>query len=44
MTLHFKALAPNPGARVTMQMALVSAIGASMSPTSQQPLTIVIAP
>jgi general secretion pathway protein D len=44
MTLHFKALAPNPGARVTLQMALVSATGASMSPTSQQPLTIVIAP
>jgi general secretion pathway protein D len=44
MTLHFKALAPNPGTRVCLQMALVGASGAALSPTAQQPLTIVVAP
>jgi hypothetical protein len=44
MVLHFKALAPNPGTRVSLQMAAVAASGASMSPTNQQPLTFVVAP
>jgi len=44
MTLHFKALAPNPGTRVGLQMGLVAAGGATMAPTNPQPLTIVVAP
>jgi general secretion pathway protein D len=44
MVLHFKALAPNPGTRLSLQMAAVAASGASMTPTHQPPLTIVIAP
>ena len=44
MVLHFKALAPNSGTRLSLQMSAVAATGASMSPTSQQPLTLVVAP
>jgi hypothetical protein len=44
MVLHFKALTPNSGTRVALQMAAVAATGASLSPTTQQPLTIVVAP
>jgi general secretion pathway protein D len=44
MVLHFKALAPNPGTRVSLQMAAVAAGGASIPPAAQQPLTIVVAP
>jgi general secretion pathway protein D len=44
MVLHFKALAPNTGTRLSLQMAAVAANGASMAPTNQSPLTIVVAP
>jgi len=44
MTLHFKALAPNPGTRVSLQVALVGANGASMAPANLAPLTVVVAP
>jgi general secretion pathway protein D len=44
IVLHFKALAPNSGTRVSLQMAAVAASGASMTPTHQPPLTIVVAP
>ena len=44
MVLHFKALTPNAGTRLSLQMAAVAASGTSMSPTNQQPLTIVVAP
>jgi len=42
MVLHFKAVAPNTGTRVSLQMAAVGANGASMAPTNQAPLTIVV--
>jgi hypothetical protein len=44
MVLHFKALTPNAGTRLSLQMAAVAASGTSISPTNQQPLTIVVAP
>jgi len=44
MVLHFKALTPNSGTKVSLQLAAVAASGASMSPTNQVPLTIVVAP
>jgi len=44
LKLHFKALVPNAGTRVSMQMAVVTASGASITPSNQQPLTIVVAP
>jgi general secretion pathway protein D len=44
MVLHFKALTPNAGTRLSLQMAAVAATGAAMSPTTQPPLTIVVAP
>jgi general secretion pathway protein D len=44
MVLHFKALAPNSGTKLSLQLAAVAANGASMAPTNQAPLTIVVAP
>jgi len=44
MKLHFRALAPNSGTQVSLQMSLVSASGSSMAPSNQQALTIVVAP
>jgi hypothetical protein len=44
MVLHFKALTPNSGTKLSLQLAAVAANGASMSPTNQAPLTIVVAP
>ena len=44
MTLHFKALTPNSGTRISMQLAAVAASGSSIAPTNQTPLTLVVAP
>ncbi len=44
MVLHFKAITPNPGSKVTLQLAAVQASGATMAPAAQQPLTIVVMP
>ena len=44
MVLHFKALAAHAGTRISLQTAAVAASGASLAPTNQQPLTLVVAP
>jgi hypothetical protein len=43
MVLHFKALAPNAGTRLSLQLSTVATNGASTTPTNQQPFTIVVA-
>ncbi|HZF16703.1 MAG TPA: cohesin domain-containing protein [Steroidobacteraceae bacterium] len=44
MVLHFKAITPNPGTKVNLQLAAVQASGVTSAPATQQPLTIVIMP
>jgi general secretion pathway protein D len=44
MLLHFKATTPNPASRISLQLAAVGANGATLPPTVQPALTIVVAP
>ena len=44
MVLHFKATAPHTGTRLSIQLAAAPVGGASLPPTNQQPLTLVISP
>jgi general secretion pathway protein D len=44
MTLRFRATAPNPASTISLQLAAVSANGATLPPTVQPALTIVVAP
>ena len=44
IVLHFKALKPSPATKVSLQLAAVPASGASIPPSPQQPLTIIVTP
>jgi len=44
MVLHFRATAPSPGSRITLQLAAVGANGASAQPAAEAPLTLVVMP
>ena len=44
MVLHFKALAPNSAARISLQLAAVAANGGVMSPANQPPFTLAVVP
>ena len=44
IVLHFRAAAPHPASKVSLQLAAVGANGVTMPPRAQEPLTIVVTP
>ncbi len=44
MHLHFRATAPNPGSKISLQLAATGTNGATAAPALQQPLTLVVTP
>ncbi len=44
IVLHFRATAPNPGSKISLQLAAVGTGGVTMPPKIQEPLTMVVSP
>ncbi len=44
IVLHFKATTPSAGSKISLQLAVVGANGATMPPAVQQPLTVIVSP